>query len=125
MIQTIALVFLVISINIGLFALKIPQIIQNRAATPNVVLAVNPSLKSCTSGETFPLQISLDTGTASVTAVELHLTYDPTAVEVLSFTPGSPLPVILAPAVFANGSLSVTLGVQPTSPFNGVGFIGS
>lgn len=78
-------------------------------------------------GKEVTLGISMNTNTASVSAAEVHLTYNPQIVHIDSFTPGTALPVVLSPAVIAtdSGTISVTLGSQPDNPFTGAAIIGT
>ncbi|MBI3955456.1 hypothetical protein HY338_03360, partial [Candidatus Gottesmanbacteria bacterium] len=96
-----------------------------KASNNGPVLALVPATKTLSVGETFSEGIIMNTNADTVSAVELHLSYDPTAIQILSFTPETPLPIVLVPETHANGTFSVTLGVQPDKPFKGAGIIGT
>lgn len=102
-----------------------PQDTRSRATITGPTLALSPATKSAAIGETFSLGITMNTDTDTVSAVELHLSYDPTAIQVLSFTPGTQLPVVLSPETHTGGAINVTLGAQPSSPFKGAGIVGT
>jgi hypothetical protein len=66
----------------------------------------------------------MNTNADAVSAAQLHLSYDPTAIQILSFTPGTQLPVILVPETHVNGTIAVTLAATPPTPFKGAGVLG-
>ena len=89
------------------------------------ILALVPATKTLRVGETFSEGITMNTNADTVSAVELHLSYDPTAIQILNFIPETPLPVVLVPETHVNGTFNVTLGVRPDKPFKGAGIIGT
>jgi len=91
---------------------------RNRAAFSGPSLSLNPARLTAPVGQTFSVGIILDTATDSVTATELHLSYDPTAIEIINFTNGTTFPSVLPPGEsHGNGAFSVILGNY--SPFKG------
>lgn len=96
-----------------------------KASNNGTILALAPATKTLRAGETFSLGITMNTNADTVSAVELHLSYDPTAIQILSFIPETPLPVVLVPETHENGTFNVTLGVRPDKPFKGAGIIGT
>lgn len=96
-----------------------------KASNNGTILALAPATKTLRAGETFSEGIIMNTNADTVSAVELHLSYDPTAIQILSFIPETPLPVVLVPATYENGTFKVTLGVRPGKPFKGAGIIGT
>jgi hypothetical protein len=121
-----AILFLLIAcVGTVILLQKKTQEMRSRAALTGPKLSLSPATKSAAIGETFYLASTLDTDTDTVSAVELHLSYDPTAVQILSFTTGTVLPVILTPETHDNGAISITLGAQPTSPYKGIGILGT
>lgn len=109
----------------ALFSINSSQDTRSKAVDNGPVLSLSPSTKLAVINDTFNIGITLNTGTDKVSATTIHILYDPTSVEILSFTHGTQLPVILVPETHANGNLAVTLGSQPTTPFQGVGIIGT
>ena len=122
-------VFTITVVMIGLLStmtlLRKPQDIRKQAASTGPKLSFEPSKKSAKVGDTFPLGISLATGDDTVSAVELHLTYDESAIQIVSFTNGTKLPTLLKPETHGNGVLSVILGAHPTAPFKGTDIVGT
>ena len=91
---------------------------RNRAAFSGPSLSLNPARLTAPVGQTFSVGIILDTATDSVTATELHLSYDPTAIEIINFTNGTTFPSVLPPGEsHGNGAFSVIPGNY--SPFKG------
>jgi hypothetical protein len=101
------------------------QDVRSRASNDGPVLTLSPSTKSLGVGHITPIGITINTHDDTVSAVELHLTYDKTAIEATGFAVGTVFPVILKQPVFANGTLDVILGVEPTTPFKGSGIVGT
>jgi hypothetical protein len=104
--------------------LKKPEKPLTRVETgPKLVMM--PPLISAKVGETAEIRITLDTQTDTVSAGELHLTYDPSAVRILGFTVGSILPVELTKFSDTSGTAVVALGALPTSPYKGADTVGT
>ena len=126
------LLLLIASIVIGILSIQKPQDTRSRATVTGTTLALSPATKTAVVGNSFTAGITLNTGGDSVSAAELHLTYDPTAVEVSDFTVGTILPTVLKAATINNGSIAVILAsklvptpTQHPEPFNGSGILGS
>ena len=110
---------------IGITVMTNSQDIRSRASATGTTLALTPATKTAKIGETISVGATVNTGSDTISAIELHLSYDPTAIQILSFTPGTLLPVVLTPESHAKGIISVTLGVKPTSPWKGAGIVGT
>jgi hypothetical protein len=95
---------------------------RSKASSAPASIEFNPTNKSVNPGDTFTLGISLNTGDDTVTATELHLSYDP-ELQVESFNKSDYLPVILNVASFGNGKATLVLGCDPTVPRKGSGII--
>ncbi len=121
----LGLLFLTAGLIAGAMYIKYPQFFRGKAASSGPTLTIAPSTKTSTVDEVYSLSVILNTDTDTVSAVELHLTYDSAALEIQSFTPGTDLPVVLSPTVIGGGSLAVTLGVSPTAPFKGSTTLGT
>jgi len=50
----------------------------------------------------------MDTDNDTVSAAELHISYDPASIQIVSFFPGTTLPVILTPETHAAEHFSGT-----------------
>ncbi len=101
------------------------QDVRSRAAAGGTTLAMAPAAKTAAVGESFAVGVTMNTGMDTVSAAKLHLSYDPAALDIVGFTPGTALPVVLVPENHTNGVLSVTLGASPTSPFKGADIVGT
>lgn len=108
----------------GIILTKTSKEIRSRASNNGSTLAITPATASLPIAGSTTLGIRLHTNNDTVSAIQLHLTYNPSFVEITSFTPKSALPVVLAPLHIANGNLTITLGVTPEHPFNGSDIIG-
>ena len=118
---------LVLLVGMGavILSMKNTQDTRSRATLTGPTLALSPATKTGGVGTTFSVGMTINSNTDTVAAAELRLTYDPTAIQIVSFTPGTTLPVVLVPETHANGAIAVTLGVQPTTPFKGAGIVGT
>jgi hypothetical protein len=86
---------------------------------------MSPAAVSVQVTQTFTESLVLNTGSDRVSAAEIDLTFDPTKVQVQSFSAGTVLPVVLVPASFDNaaGTASIVLGSSPTAPASGIGTV--
>lgn len=109
----------------GLILTKTNRELRSKATNTGPTLAILPASISLAVGQTTTMGISINTNNDTVAAAELHLTYDPASVQVISFTPQVTLPVVLKPAAISNGNIHVTLGVNPEHPLRGSAIIGS
>jgi len=112
-------------IGLSVFSLNSSKEIRSKASLTGPTLALTPAQASGAIGETITVGITLTTDTDTVSAAQIHLTYDPSSVQITALTPGSILPVILHPAEIAPPNATMTLGVTPTAPFHGSGILGS
>lgn len=112
-------------LGVGLVALNSSQDVRSRASSDGTILTLFPTTKTGAVGETFTVGLTMNTGADAVSAVELHLSYDPTAIQIVSFNPASRFPVILVPETHANGAIAVTLATKPPIPFKGTGIVGT
>ena len=74
---------------------KTSQDIRSRAANTGASLSLIPSTITGKVGTIQPVFIELNTNGDTVSAVELHISYNASHVEVSNFIPGSNLPSIL------------------------------
>lgn len=113
------LIFLAIPISV--FLVKQSQELRKRAA-PATTLALSPTNLSKKVGEVFSLEVTIDTGDNQVVAVELHLVFDPTKLEVQTITNGPLFPNVLASGVVEQGIASIAVGTSSaTVPAKGSG----
>jgi hypothetical protein len=88
-----------------------------------ITLSLSPASLVSSLGQTFSENLVYDTGSDRMSAVEVHLSFDPTKLQAQSFAPSGSLPVVLVPPTFDNtaGTASVVLGSSVTAPVSGVG----
>lgn len=98
--------------------------LKSRASNNGPILSFIPSSDILALGQTSTYAISLSTNEDTVSAVQLEISYDDTAVDQISFTPGTVVPVVLHPLTIDNGKISITLGASFESPFKGSGVLG-
>ena len=92
-------------------------------AVPATTLSFDPSDTSKTVGETFTLDININTGTNSISGAELHVQYDQKKLEVVSIDNASFLPLVLVDGSAGGGFAFITLGSQPSTPKKGTGLL--
>ncbi len=100
---------------------------EKRAKAGNTAptLSMSPSTLNGNVGDVATIGITMNTHADTVAAGEFQFTYDPAAIQLIGFTHGKALPVVLVPFANTNSTASVTLGVQPTAPFKGSDIIGT
>lgn len=108
----------------GLVALNLSQDIRSKAGNDGTKLSLSPATRTQSVGETFSMVITMNPNTNAISAAELHLSYDPSAIQIISFTPGIQLPVILVPETHSNGEITVTLAAKPPTPIEKACIVG-
>ncbi|MBI3955859.1 hypothetical protein HY339_01235 [Candidatus Gottesmanbacteria bacterium] len=99
------------------------QELRNKAA-PATTLAVTPASLAKKMGDTFTMEVTIDTGENQVVAAELHLTYDPTKLEAQSINNGTLFSNILASGTVEAGAASITVGASNAKePVKGTGTV--
>lgn len=117
--------FILAGILVGVVFIQTPKDIRNRAAITGPELSMQTASTAQPNGSTFTVGILLNSGPDQVSAVDLILPFDPNAIEILSFSPTTALPVVLTPFSVRTGEARVTLGAQPDSLFRGSTIIGT
>lgn len=108
---------------VGIYLVSTRQEIRNKAA-PATTLSIAPVSLTKNIGDTFSLEVNLDTGENQIVAAELHLTYDPTKLEVQSITNGPLFPNILTSGTIENGAVSIAVGAADAKqPVTGTGTV--
>jgi hypothetical protein len=98
---------------------------QNPAQTApqgNVSLMLDPASVDTTAGKTFSVAVNIDTKDDTVSATEVHLTFDPNYLEATSVKGGTFLPVLLQQNTGA-GTAMIAVGSNPTDPKKGTGTV--
>jgi hypothetical protein len=112
-----------IAIPATVFLVNQQQELRKKAA-PATTLAFSPATVNKKVGETFSLEVTIDTGANQVVAAELHIVYDPEKLEALTITNGSLLPNILTSGQIERGAASITVGAtSATKPISVAGAI--
>lgn len=116
-------ILLLLAVPIGVYFIRQQQDIRKKAA-PATTLSLLPSTITKKVGETFSLEVAIDTGENQVIAVEVYLVYDPLKLEAQSITNGSAFPNILKSGVVDRGTATITVGTPDTSrPMKGTGTV--
>ncbi len=115
---------------LGLFAITFlaareRQEIRKKASGTGVSLMLIPANITASAGQEFTVAISINTKDLTVSAAELHLTYDPAKLQAEQIQIGSFLPVELVPGAVGGGNASITVGAIPTAPKKGTDVLAS
>lgn len=117
----VAAVFLLLAIPATVFLVAQRQELRKRAA-PATTLSLAPATNTKNVGDTFTLEVKIDTGENQVVAAEMQITFDPEKLEAQSITNGSLFPNILTSGVVDRGTASISVGAQSSSqPVRGTG----
>lgn len=123
-----ALLFLSVLLLIGILPAGIylvgqRQKLQSKAA-PATTLAIIPVGVAKKVGDTFTMEITIDTGENQVVAAELHVTFDATKLEAQSINNGTLFSNILASGTVESGAASITVGAASAKePVKGTGTV--
>ena len=122
----ISVLFLISSLFLGVYMIQKKQEIRSQASNSGPELSISPKEGNISVNQELNLDILLNTNADTVTATQLELSYDTTALDFVSFIPsGSVIPIVLAAPTAADGKITVVLGAQPDNPFKGSGIIGT
>lgn len=109
----------------GLVLTQQKQIIRSRATNNGSALSILPATKTMGVGETASFAVIINTNGDNVSAVQLEISYNTTALENVTFSKGTILPVVLSAVSVANGKIKATLASEVTSPYSGTGTVGT
>lgn len=118
----IFLLLLAIAVPASVYLVLQQQEIRGRAE-PATTLSFDPVTLTRAVGDTFTLNIMIDTGTNSVSGAELHIQYDATKLTAIAIdiAPMPFLPRVLVQGSAQGGFAFITLGAQPSQPQLGTG----
>jgi len=85
--SVLILIFLLLSLPVAIWLVKRQQEIRMRA-TPATTLAISPPSVTKTVGDSFVLQITVNTETNSVVAADLDINFNPQVLELTGISPG-------------------------------------
>jgi hypothetical protein len=98
------------------------QDIRSNAA-PATTLYFNSSALSKQQGDTFSLDVTVDTGTNSISAADLIINTDPTKIKITGITPGTFLPNEIVAGAHTDSKATIVRGSPGTSPGHGIGVL--
>lgn len=117
----LVIVLILLAIPATVFLVNQRQELRKRAA-PATTLTLAPATVTKKVGDTFSLEVRIDTAENQVLAAELYLVFDPEKLEAQSITNGALFPNILSSGVVDRGTASITVGANSNaSPVTGVG----
>jgi hypothetical protein len=113
---------LLAAIPITIYLVRHNQELRSKAA-PATSLSFSPSTVTAKIGDTFTLNIQIDTGENEVFVADLHIAYDPTKLEAQSITNGPLFPnVLTSGAIDSSGKAKIMVGASSTTnPVTGTG----
>ncbi len=88
-----------------------------------VELMLDPADATATANQTFNISVKVDTKTETISAIDLHLNYDPNYLEATAVNPGTFLPVVLTPSKITSGGATIVVAVNPSAPQKGIGIV--
>ncbi len=114
---------ILLAIPATIFLVMRNQEIRQRAA-PATTLTLTPSALTKQVGDTFTLEVHMDTAANQVVAVQVSLAFDPTKLEAEWIHNGTMFPNILSSGVVGNGTASIQVGSTNTiTPVTGTGLV--
>lgn len=124
----LVVLLLLTGIVAGVYLVQKTQIFKPKATVETVDLSLQPSEITANPDQETTLNVFANTHDFSVTAVELHISYDPNMLESVDIEAESALPVILAQRQHGSlegdrSEITVTLGTNPEAPLRGNGAI--
>lgn len=96
--------------SLNLFGKK-KNIIKKESGS-GAVLTIKPISVSAVPGNSFSVDVYIDTKEDIISAAELHLTYDPAILSGVSITPGDFLPTQIVTGRNVNGNADIILGAK-------------
>ncbi len=119
----LSIVLIIIAIPATIFLTRNQQELRKKAV-PATTLALSPATVTKKVGDTFSLDITIDTGTNQVVAADIRVTYDPEKLEAQSITNSTVFPNILTSGIVSRGSASIAVGASDVrKPYRGIGTI--
>jgi len=114
-----------VGVIVGMVMMNTKRSVKTRASGNGVALSLLPATQEASVGQEFTEEIIINTKDQTVSGAELYLTYDTTKVQAIDIKEGTFLPVVLTKGTIKNGTVSITLGCQPSSPQKGSGVLAS
>jgi hypothetical protein len=104
-------------------SLNSPVVIKKELAVEagGPILYMNPDIANKNIGESFDVDLMLDSKSEKASATEITVTYDPTILKANSITPSGYFPILFKNGAINNGVITITLGCGPGNPKTGIG----
>lgn len=116
-------ILILLAIPVTVFLVAQSQELRKRAA-PATTLALTPTSVTKKVGDTFSLEVKIDTGENQVVATEITLTFDPEKLSAESITNGALFPNVLTSGTVTSGSATIAVGAPSSSqPVKGTGTV--
>src|SRR3990170_3790774 len=110
-------VFLLVgAVGAGVLLVQRSQDIREKAA-PATTLAFSPATKTAKVGDTFDVNVAINTGSNLVIAAELYLNFNPAVLELTTAVPGTffPSPQVVGPTINNTAGTASFILYLPTS----------
>lgn len=118
----LAVLVLIAGLGIGTNLIRTPQKTSTSASASLVDLSLSPSATTLQPQDTVTINVTINTQTYKITAVDLGISYPIDKFDAVSLVPGTFITNILTPATFNNGVARIILG-SGTSPKQGSGIL--
>lgn len=114
--------FLVLAFVLGVLvtAVQKPQELRRKAA-PATTLSFVPSSTTVQRGAAFTLDVAVDTGENTISAVDLTVSFDKDRLKAQAIVAGDFLTTVLVSGSITDSQAKITLGSPPTFPHKGKG----
>lgn len=116
------LLIMLVALPVSVLLVRQRQELRREAAAATT-LSLLPSSLAVQPGEQFSLEVTIDTGSNTVSAADLVITFDSSKLTATGITAGTFLPVILAPGAVTSGTATIILGSLPEAPMRGTGVL--
>ncbi|MCX6793771.1 MAG: Ig-like domain-containing protein [Candidatus Gottesmanbacteria bacterium] len=118
----IAVFLIIVVLPVVVWLVGQQQNIQSNAA-PATTLYFNASTLSKQQGNTFSLDVTVDTGSNSIRVADFVVNTDPTKIKITGITQGAFLTNVVVPGAYTDSKATMVLAAPTTSPANGIGVL--
>lgn len=121
-ITIIAVIFLIATIPLTVWFVKQQQDIRSQAVAATTLYFNTPTL-SKQQGDTFALDVTVDTASNSISVADLVINTDPAKIKITGITQGTFLPNIVVAGAHTDSKATIVLGSPGASPAKGIGVL--
>jgi hypothetical protein len=121
-ITIIAVILLIAAIPLTVWFVQQQQNIRSQAA-PATTLYFNALTLSKQQGDTFPLDVTVDTGSNFIRVADIVVNTDPTKIKITGISQGTFLPTIVVAGAYTDSKATIVLAAPITAPANGKGVL--